>query len=154
MIKYLIISIIILFINNCSINKVVKHHGVHQLEIKQKNVKTEIDNINDIKNKLGPPSSKNGFDDNIWIYLERKTTVSNLKTFGKKDLLVNNILILEFDKRGILKKKNFLNKDDMKEIKFSDKESDVVSTKENFINTVLQTLRKKINDPLGKRRAN
>ncbi len=101
---------------------------------------------------LGSPSTKSTFDNDIWIYIERKTTVSELKTLGRKKLLVNNVLVLEFDDRGILVKKDFYDKEQMKKIKISKNETNVLDKKNSFINNVITSLRHKINDPLGKRK--
>ena len=151
--KFLIIIIILLF-SSCSLNKVVRHHGVHFLEKKQKKIEVFNNNTNDVAVILGPPSTKNSFDTDIWIYIERKTTVSQLSTLGRKKLLVNNVLILEFDKRGLLVKKEFINKDQMNKLKISEDKTQVLNKKDTFIQTVLSSLRRKINDPLGKRTAN
>ena len=137
----------------CSINKVVKHHGVHYLEKKQTKLIISETNINDAKLILGPTSTKNSFDNDIWIYIERKTTVSEIRTFGKKKLLVNNVLILEFDKRGLLVKKNFYDKNQMNKLKISESETAVLDKKDTFLRSVLTSLKYKINDPLGKRTA-
>ncbi len=148
------IIIIILLFSSCSLNKVVRHHGVHFLEKKQKKIEVFNNNTNDVAVILGPPSTKNSFDTDIWIYIERKTTVSQLSTLGRKKLLVNNVLILEFDKRGLLVKKEFINKDQMNKLKISEDKTQVLNKKDTFIQTVLSSLRRKINDPLGKRKAN
>ena len=132
-------------------NKVVKHHGVHFLEEKQKKIEIFSNNLNDVRSILGPPSTKNSFDNDIWIYIERKTTVSQVRTLGKRKLLINNVLILEFDNRGLLVKKEFLNKDQMNKIKVSTNETDVLTKKDTFIRSVITSLKHKINDPLGKR---
>ena len=132
-------------------NKVVKHHGVHFLEKKQKKIEIFSNNSNDVRSLLGPPSTKNSFDNDIWIYIERKTTVSQIRTLGKRKLLLNNVLILEFDNRGLLVKKEFFNKDQMNKIKISNNETEVLSKKDTFIRSVITSLKHKINDPLGKR---
>ena len=132
-------------------NKVVKHHGVHFLETKQKKIEIFSNNSNDVRSLLGPPSTKNSFDNDIWIYIERKTTVSQVRTLGKRKLLLNNVLILEFDNRGLLVKKEFFNKDQMNKIKISNNETQVLTKKDTFIRSVITSLKHKINDPLGKR---
>ena len=147
----LFIIIIILFLSSCSLNKVVKHHGVHFLEKKQKKIETFSNNSNDVRSLLGPPSTKNSFDNDIWIYIERKTTISQVRTLGKRKLLLNNVLILEFDNRGLLVKKEFFNKNQMNKIKISTNETGVLSKKDTFIRSVITSLKHKINDPLGKR---
>ncbi len=98
---------------------------------------------------LGPPSTESTFNNDIWIYLERKETKTSMTTLGRKKLLVNNVLILEINDIGILVDKKFLNIDDMNKINFSEKETSVLSSKESFIYEFLSSLRQKINDPLG-----
>ncbi len=131
----------------------VKHHGVHFLEKKQENLKILSTNTNDTRNLLGPPSTKNSFDTDIWIYIERKTTVSQVRTLGRKKLLVNNVLVLEFDNRGLLVKKNFYDMNEMNRIKITKDETSVLNKKDTFIRSIVTSLRQKINDPLGKRQA-
>ena len=131
----------------------VKHHGVPFLEKKQKEIVILNTNKNDVKIALGPPSTKSTFDNDVWIYMERKTTVSKLRSLGRQKLLTNNVLVLEFDNRGILIKKNFYDKNEMNKIKISKKETAVLNKKNTFINNVLISLRQKINDPLGKKTA-
>ena len=153
MIKKILIIIIILINTSCSFKNVVKHHGVHFLEKKQKELKILETNTNDTKKILGHPSTKNTFDNDIWIYIERKTTVSQIRTLGKKKLLTNNVLVLEFDKRGILLKKDFYTMKDMNNITIAKDQTDVLSQKDTFVRSIITTLRQKINDPLGKRQA-
>ena len=86
----------------------VKHHGVPFLEKKQKELTVNQSNINDIKKILGTPSTKSKFDNDIWIYIERKQTQSKLKNLGKMKIFKNDVLVLEIDNYGILKKKRFL----------------------------------------------
>ena len=153
MIKNIFLIIIFLISTNCSLNKVVKHHGVHFLEKKQAKLRISETNKNDAKLLLGPPSTQNTFDNDLWIYIERKTTVSELKTLGRKKILVNDVLVLEFDNRGILVKKDFYNKDQMNKIEIAKNETTVLDKKSSFISSVVSSLRRKINDPLGKRTA-
>ena len=151
--KILLFILIFIFNYSCSLNKVVKHHGVHYLEKKQKKLVILEDNSNDVRQFLGPPSTKNYFDNDIWVYIERKTTVSNLSSLGKRRILTNNVLVLEFDSRGTLIKKRFYDKDQMNKIKISENKTSVLNKKDTFINSILVGLRQKINDPLGKRTA-
>ena len=93
----IILIFIFLFISNCTLNKVVKHHGVHFLEKKQQNLILGNTNKNDIIKLLGPPSTKSTFDNDLWIYIERKHSESSLFKLGKQKLLVNNVLIVEIN---------------------------------------------------------
>ena len=144
--------ILLLFISNCSFNKVVNHHGVHFLDKKQEKLILNSTNRNDILDKLGPPSTESTFDNDIWIYIERKETKTAITTLGRKKLMVNNVLILEIDEMGILVNKEFLDKEDMNKIKFSKRKTNVISSKESFVYEFLSSLRQKINDPLGQKK--
>ena len=89
--------IIFLFISNCSLNKAIKHHGVNLLEKKQEKLVLKTTNKNDIIKMLGPPSTKSTFDNDVWIYIERKTTTKKLFKLSRQKVLVNNVLVLEID---------------------------------------------------------
>ena len=147
-----ILILILIFLASCSLNKIVNHHGVHNLEKKQKNLKINYTNKNDIYELIGPPSTKSSFDNDVYIYIERKTTGTKLTKFGKKKLLVNDVLVLEIDNMGILLSKKFYNKDDMNKINFEETITGVDYSKKSFIFNVLSSLRQKIDDPLGKKR--
>ena len=150
---YKIFIIIVFFIiTNCTLNKVVKHHGIHFLEDKQKKLSITTTNKNDILRLLGPPSTKSTFDNDVWIYIERKTTKGSLITLGKKKMLTNNVLILEIDNKGLLVKKDFFNIDDMNKIKFSEQNTEIIYSKKSFVYDFLSSIRQKVNDPLGKRK--
>ena len=110
-------------------------------------------NSNDVIFELGVPSTKSTFDNDVWIYLERKFTSSELRSLGKQKLLVNNVLVLEFNAQGILIKKDFLTNDDMNNISMTKKNTNVINKKDTFINTIVTSLRQKINDPLGIKKA-
>ena len=144
--------IILILISNCSIKKVVKHHGVHNLEKKQTKLLINETNRNDIINLIGPPSSKSSFDKDLLIYIERKTSSSKLTKLGKKELLANNVLLLELDDRGLLVNKKFYNMNDMKKIQFDKNNTEIAYRKNTFIYDFLFSLRQKIDDPLGKKR--
>ena len=126
------------------------HHGVYYLEKKEKKIKIQESNLNDILEIFGEPSTKSTFDNDIWIYIERKITNSHF--FGKRDLIINNVLVLEIDKKGILVSKKFYNKNDMKKLKFDEGETGINRSKKSFIYNFLSSVRQKIDDPLGKKR--
>ena len=130
----------------------VQHHGVHNLEKKQAKLKVNFTNKNEIIELIGPPSTKSSFDNDLYIYIERKTTSTRLSRLGKKKLLVNNVAILELDSRGLLVSKKFYDKDDMQKIKFEEQITTGEMTKNSFVYKFLYSLRQKINDPLGKKR--
>ena len=98
---------------------------------------------------IGYPSTRSAFDNDVWIYIERKQTSSELKYLGKKKLLLNDVLILEFDTKGMLVKKNFLSKNDMNKLVISKNKTKIINQKDAFIQSFISSLRQKINDPLG-----
>ena len=115
--KLLYIILFSIIVTNCSFRPVVKHHGVPFLEKKQANLIVNKSNKNEIKEILGHPSTTSKFDNDVWIYIERKQTQSELKNLGRMKIYKNDVLVLEIDKYGILKNKKFYNKDDMENIK-------------------------------------
>ena len=129
----------------------VKHHGVPFLEKKQTSLIVNKSNKNEIKKILGNPSTTSKFDNDVWIYIERKQTQSKLTNLGKMKIFKNDVLILEIDNFGILKKKKFYNKEDMKNIKISDSSTETGFRKNTFIYDFMSSMRQKINDPLGQR---
>ncbi len=151
MIKILYIIFISLIVSNCSMKPVVKHHGVPFLEKKQASLYINESNKNDITKLLGNPSTKSKFDNDIWIYIERKQTQSKLRNLGKMKIFKNDVLVLEIDNYGILKKKDFYNIDDMNDIKIVEATTESGFKRNSFIYDFMSSMRQKINDPLGKR---
>ena len=148
----IILIILAIFLSSCKLNKVVNHHGIHNLELKSKELFVNKTNINQIRNLLGPPSSTSYFDEDIFIYLERKTSNSKLLKLGKKKLIANNVLLLEVDNRGILINKEFLNQDDLNKLVFTKKTTKTTVGQESFVYRALSGVITKIDDPLGKKR--
>ena len=147
---YLLITF--LFITNCSLNKVVKKHGIRNLEIKQEKLNINQSNINDITKLLGPPSTKSTFDNDIWIFIEREITHERILKLGKEKLITNNVLVLEINNKGMLIKKDFYDINKMNDIKLSSLETENKYTKRSFVFDFLSSMRQKINDPLKKRK--
>tara|TARA_B110000305_G_C19113921_1_gene481053 strand:+ start:52 stop:516 length:465 start_codon:yes stop_codon:yes gene_type:complete len=148
-----LITVIFIFITNCSIKKVEKHHGVYNLKKKSNKLELLQSNTNDVIEKFGIPSTKSTFDNDTWIYIERKFTSSELSSFGRQKLLANNVLVLEFNNKGLLIKKKILSINEMNDLEISADETQINQTKKSFINTFLTSIRKKINDPLGIKKA-
>ena len=147
----LYIFFLFLILSNCSFKPVVKHHGVPFLEKKQEILIVNQTNKNDIKKILGVPSTRSKFDNDVWIYIERKQTQSQIKNLGRMKIFKNDVLVLEIDKYGILKKKEFYNKDDMENIKFVEATTQAGFKRNSFIYDFMSSMRQKINDPLGTR---
>ena len=150
--KIILLISIFLTITNCSMKKSVDHHGVHMLEKKTKELTVNIDNKNDIIKLLGPASVESSFDNDVMFYIERKIGAQGILKLGKQKILVNNVLMVEVDNRGILVKKEFFDLNEMKEIKLVVNETNVDYKKTSFVYDFLSSMRQKINDPLGKRK--
>ncbi|MDC3042423.1 outer membrane protein assembly factor BamE [Candidatus Pelagibacter sp.] len=154
MYKLLYIIFLSFIVSNCNFKPVVKHHGVPFLEKKQANLIVNKSNKNDIKKILGKPSTISKFDTDVWIYIERKQTQSKIKNLGKMKIFKNNVLVLEINNYGILKKKEFYNINDMKNIKVVEATTNEQFKKNSFIYDFVSSMRQKINDPLGQRAKN
>ena len=148
----LLFIIAFIFILSCSTNKVKNNHGVLSLNNKFNKIVVEKSNSNDILNLLGPPSTKSSFDNNIWIYIERKKTNQSIFKLGKQKIEKNNVLVLELDNKGILAKKKLYNLDDMNDYKFVEKATQKAFSQNSFVYGVLSSLRDKINAPVRKRK--
>ena len=128
----------------CQQYEVLKTHGVAYLEKREKLIIVNKSNKNDTISILGQPSTKGMVDNNLWIYIERTLTRGKLLKLGRNYLKKNNVLILEFDKYGILKKKEFYNKEQMNKISFAKDITENELRKENFIYSFLSSVRQKM----------
>ena len=140
------IFFVILVATSCSVKQIDKYHGVAFLEKKQKELSINQSNKNDIIKILGAPSTKSILEDDLWIYIENRKSKTSLIKLGKEIVLTNNILVLEIDKKGILKNKKFYNIDDQNKINFNDDKTKM-SDKDSFIFSVMSSLRQKIDNP-------
>ena len=150
--KIFIYLISFIFILSCSFNKVVKHHGVHFLEKKHEKLVLNSSNKNDVLKLLGEPSTKSTFDNDVWIYIERKVSTGKIYYLGKEKLIVNNVLVLELNNMGLVASKKLYKKDDMNKLTFAENSTDPKYRKRSFVYDFLSSMRQKINDPLGKRK--
>ena len=93
---------------------------------------------------VGQPHSKSINDDNEWFYVERVLTKGEYHKLGQNILKENNILVLKFDKYGVIKEKTFLNKDSKNEIYFSQNETKNELSQKSFIERFLSSIRTKM----------
>ncbi len=145
------ILIIFILIISCSANKLSNYHGSKSLENKYNQIQVNITNQNDLISILGRPASQSDFNKNKWYYFERRKINQSLLKLGRQKIEKNNVLIVEFDNRGLLKNKNFLNLDDMNDVKYLKKVTKKDFERDDFIYGVLTSLREKINAPARKR---
>ena len=146
--KKVVITLIILstfaIISGCQRNPVLKTHGVAYLDKREKLLTANQSNKNDVIEVLGQPATKGLTDNNVWIYIERTKTRGKLLKLGRNYLLKNNVLVLEFNKYGVLEKKDFYTKKDMKKITFAKGITENEIKKENFIVGFLSSIRQKM----------
>ena len=123
--KHCFIKIIFIFfiLNNCQLQEPTKNHGVLFLENRANKLVINNSNKNDAIKVLGVPHSTSIDDENEWIYIERILTKGEFHKLGQTVLKTNNVLVLNFDKYGVLKKKKLLSKDDKNELVFSEKKN-------------------------------
>ena len=139
---FLLVSLI--FFTGCQRNPLVKTHGIAYLDKREKLIVVNKSNKNDTIKILGHPATKGMTDDNLWIYIERTKTRGKLLKLGRSYLKKNNVLILEFNKYGVLNKKEFYDKENMKKINFAKAITENDVRKENFIYSFLSSIRQKM----------
>ena len=137
----LLVSILLV---NCQRNEVIKTHGIAYLEKREKLIFINQSNKNDTVQIFGQPSTKGLTDDNLWIYIERTKTRGKLLKLGQNYTKKNNVLVLEFDKYGVLIKKDFYDKNNMQKLSFAKDITENEIRKENFIYSFLSSIRTKM----------
>jgi outer membrane protein assembly factor BamE (lipoprotein component of BamABCDE complex) len=142
--KIIYLLLISLFIISCQRKEVIRTHGISYLEKREKLVFVNKTNKNDTIDIFGQPSTKGMTDENLWIYVERTITRGKMLRLGRNLLKKNNVLVLEFDKYGILKKKEFYNLQDMKKLTFEKNITENEMRKENFVYSFLSSIRQKM----------
>ena len=144
--KNIVTLLILVFISNCTLNKVENRHGVPFLETKNAKLSINKSNKNDIVKLLGPPSTKSMFNNDLWIYMEKKTTKKSIFKLGKQKNLKDNVLVLEINNKGILVSKKLYTIESANEIKFA-KQTTETNDKDSFVYGFLSSLRQKIDSP-------
>ena len=128
----------------CQRQEVIKTHGISYLEKREKLVTIKKSNKNDVIDILGHPSTRGMLDNDTWIYIERTKSRGKILKLGKNYLKKNNVLVLEFDKYGILMNKEFYDKNHMKKVKFAKVITENDLKKENFVYSFLSSIRQKM----------
>jgi len=139
-----LLFIIIFFIIGCQRNEVIKTHGISYLEKREKLIIVNKSNKNDTIKIFGQPATKGMTNNNLWIYIERTKTRGKLLKLGREYLKKNNVLVLEFNKYGVLAKKDFYKKENMKELRFTKNITENEIRRENFIRSFLSSIRQKM----------
>ena len=136
--------ILLLTLNNCQLKDPDKTHGINFLNNRAKQLVINKSNKNDVIKILGNPHSKSISNENEWIYIERVLTKGKLYKMGQNILKENNVLVINFNKYGLISKKNLLNKDDLKKIKFSKKITQTELSKKSFTERFLTSIKEKM----------
>ena len=151
--KYIIL-IIFFFTLSCTLNKVKNNHGSSGLEKKYTQIYINKSNTNDIVNVFGPPSTKSTFDNKVWIYIERKKTNNSVFKLGTQKFEKNNVVVLEINEKGLLKKKDIYDLKNMNKYKFTENTTSAKYSKNSYIAGVLNSLKEKMNAPTKRNKKN
>ena len=130
--------------SSCQLKEPNKNHGILFLKNRSDNLIVNKSNKNDILKSIGQPHTTSIDNEDIWIYFERVLTKGKYHKLGKNILKTNNILIVRFDKFGILKEKQFFDKNSKEAIEFSDKYTENDLTKRSFMEKFLNSLKNKM----------
>ena len=141
--KYLLF-IILFILYGCKFQEPMKGHGIIFLENRAKQLIVNKSNKNDTVKLLGKPHIRSLDDINTWIFVERILTRGEYHKLGQNILKENNVLILNFNKYGILEEKKFLDKNEIKKISFSKDETENDITRKSFIQKTLQSIKQKM----------
>ena len=144
--KKLLLFILLLFTFSCTVNKISNTHGFRLIEKKYDKIIINKTNKNDVRNMIGPPSSKSKFDD-TWIYIERKKTNQSLVKLGKKRIDKNNVMLIKFNSMGLVSDKEIMDISKMNDIKIAQKKTIKKYEQDDFFYNILSVLREKINAP-------
>ena len=147
----IILLILFIFLVNCSTQKVTRIHGNLSLKNNENFILVNKSNKNDVIKVLGEPSTKSNFDNNVWFYIEQKKQNKSIVKLGKQYIEENNVLTIYFDNKGIVSKKKFLDKNDLKQIEFAKKETKPIYNNNSFMYEFLTSFRDKINAPFKKK---
>ena len=142
--NYIFLAFLFLVLSNCQRETVTMTHGLSYLEKREKLIFINKSNKNDVIDIFGQPSTTGMTNNNVWIYIERTRTRGKLLKLGQNYLKKNNVLVLEFDKYGILNKKEFYDKEKMEKVKFAKSVTENEIRKENFIYSFLSSVRQKM----------
>jgi len=145
--------ILFLVISSCSTSKINKSHGTVGIEDKYKLLKVNENNSNDIVSILGPPSTKSKFDENLWIYIERKKTNKSIFKLGKEKYLSNNVLVLKINQKGLLENKKIYKLDDMNNYEFNESITGIAYKNNSFVYNILSSIKQRINAPVQRKKS-
>ncbi len=141
---FILLLVSLVFLTQCQRTKITKTHGISYLDKREKLIIVNKSNKNNAIKVLGQPATKGMNDDNLWIYIERTITRGKILKLGRSELTKNNVLVLEFDKYGVLNNKAFYDKKNIKDIKFAEAITENDIKRESFVYSFLSSVRQKM----------
>ena len=142
--KKIFIFLSLIFFVSCQQSSVVKTHGIAYLDKREKLINLNKTNKNDVISVLGQPATKGMSNENLWIYIERTKSRGKILKLGRNYLTKNNVLVIEFNKYGVVSAKKFYDIENMKNIEFAKSITVNEVKKENFIYSFLSSIRQKM----------
>ena len=144
--NHFIYCLILIFIilSGCQLHDPTNTHGITFLENRSKKLSINQSNKNDVIRVFGQPQIIDENNEDNWIYVERVLTKGKYHELGRHKLKENNILLLFFDKYGILIKKEYFSKNEINKISFSSKDTKNDITRKSFIQNLLQSVKQKM----------
>lgn len=140
----IVFFILFIILNGCKLQEPSKNHGILFLENRSNKLIIDKSNKNDVLKVIGRPHSKSVNDDNIWFYMERTLTKGKYHKLGKHVLKTNNVLVLQFNKYGVLQLKELLTKDDIQKVSFTNETTKNELTKKSFVEKFLSSIKQKM----------
>ena len=140
--KLLVILFLILI--GCQLQEPTKTNGILFLENRSNQLTVQKNNKNDVLKLIGSPHSRSFNNKDEWIYIERVLTKGSFHKLGQNVIKSNNVLVLSFNKYGILNSKNFLNQGDLNQLSFSKSITDNDLSKKSFVESFLSSIKSKM----------
>jgi len=131
---------------SCTFKPIITSSGNLNLEKKIDLILAGTTNKNDVVKLLGETLLKEEPNSNKWAYIE---TIEK-KTFGKKKITRNTLLILEFDNRGVLKTKKILSKNEFNKIVFDNSETKSFGLDNSLSKRIFSSVRKRAQNAISK----
>jgi len=141
---YKILLILLFILSSCQLQESAKNHGILFLENRSNKLVLNKSNKNDVIDIIGEPHSKSLNSDDMWIYVERTLTKGKYHKLGRHNLKTNNVLVLNFDRYGILKEKKLFDKNDISKMSFSKNTTENELAKRSFVENFLQSIKEKM----------
>lgn len=143
-INKLLLFFYFLILINCQFQEPYKNHGIVFLENRSNKLVLNTSNKNDVIKIFGEPHTVSFKNDNEWIYIERVLSKGEYHKLGQNILKTNNVLILSFNKYGVLVDKKILYKRDLQKVKFSTDKTENELSKKSFVEKFLSSVRSKM----------